>query len=142
VAGDGPLRPELERLRDTLGLRGRVHLVGHLPEPLRLIADADLFVMSSREEGLGTSVIDALARGIPVASTSAGGLPEILSGGAGLLVPPEQPTALAEAVAGLVADPGLRRELQSRGRVTAQRFSAQRMAGAVRSVYRSCVPLT
>lgn len=142
VAGDGPLRAALEGLVDTLRLRGRVHLLGHLAEPLRLLADADLFVMSSREEGLGTSVLDAMARGIPVASTTAGGLPEILSGGAGLLVPPEQPAALGEAVARLVADPGLREQLQSRGRIAVQRFSAQRMAGEVRTVYRSCVPLT
>ena len=75
VAGEGPLRAEIERQREESGLAGRVHLLGHIPEPVRLIADADVYVMSSNQEGLGTSVLDAMALGIPVASTAAGGLP-------------------------------------------------------------------
>jgi glycosyltransferase involved in cell wall biosynthesis len=136
------LRDDLEALLDELGLRHRVHLLGQIADPQRLIADADLFVMSSREEGLGTSVLDAMARGIPVASTTAGGLPEMLGNGAGLLVPPGEPAALAEAVARLAGDDQLRRVLESRGRAAARRFSAERMAGEVRTVYRSCVPFT
>lgn len=142
IAGTGPLRPELERLLDDLRLRPRVHLLGQVPDPLPLIAAADLFVMSSKEEGLGTSVLDAMARGIPVASTAAGGLPEMLGGGTGLLVPPERPAALADAVARLAGDPELRRELGNRGRIAVRRFSAERMAGEVRTVYRSCSPFT
>jgi L-malate glycosyltransferase len=140
IAGDGPLRGELEGLRDALGLRERVHLLGHVSEPLRLVAEADVFAMSSREEGLGTSVLDAMARGIPVASTTAGGLPEMLGDGAGLLVPPEQPSALAEAVARLLEDPELRAEVRARALTVVQRFSAQRMATEVGTVYRSCAP--
>jgi glycosyltransferase involved in cell wall biosynthesis len=142
IAGDGPLRSELERLLDDLGVRSHVHLLGHIADPVRVVADADVFVMSSREEGLGTSVLDAMARGIPVASTSAGGLPEMLKDGAGLLVRPGDPAALAEAVARLVADPGLRETLVRCARTAVQAFSAERMAGALRSVYRSCAPFT
>ncbi|MBA3258073.1 MAG: glycosyltransferase, partial [Gemmatimonadales bacterium] len=142
IAGNGPLRPQLERLLDELRLRSRVHLLGQVADPLPLVADADLFVMSSKEEGLGTSVLDAMARGIPVASTAAGGLPEMLGGGAGLLVPPGRPAALADAVARLAGDPELRRELATRGRIAVRRFSAERMAGEVRTVYRSCSPFT
>jgi glycosyltransferase involved in cell wall biosynthesis len=138
IAGEGPLRGELERLRGELGLRGCVHLLGHVPEPLGLVADADVFVMSSREEGLGTSVLDAMARGIPVASTTAGGLPEMLGGGAGVLVPPEQPAALADAVASLAQDPELRTRVRDRALMVVQRFSARRMAEEVGTVYRSC----
>lgn len=137
IAGEGPLRKGLEELRDQLGLRDRVHLLGHVPEPLRLVADADVFVMSSREEGLGTSVLDAMARGIPVASTTAGGLPEMLSDGAGLLVPPEQPAALADAVARLVMDLELRSRVRDQALMVVQRFSARRMADEVGAVYRS-----
>ena len=139
VAGEGPLRPALERLGIELGLDGRVHFLGHLEEPARLIADANCFVMSSREEGLGTSVLEALALGIPVASTTAGGLPEMLHGGAGLLVPPADPAALAEAVARILSEPGLAREMSSKGSMAVQDFTAERMAEAVRSVYRSLV---
>ncbi len=142
IAGEGPERPALERLRDELGLRGRAHLLGEVEEPLGVIADGDIFVMSSRHEGLGTSVLDAMALGIPVASTAAGGLPEVLAGGAGLVVPSGEPAALADAVARLAADADLRRELQTRARIAVRRFSAERMAGQILTVYRSCAPLT
>jgi glycosyltransferase involved in cell wall biosynthesis len=137
IAGEGPLRQALESLRDQLGLRACVHLLGHVAEPLRLVADADVFVMSSREEGLGTSVLDAMARGIPVASTTAGGLPEMLGDGAGVLVPPEQPAALADAVARLVLDAELRSRVRDQALAVVQRFSARRMAEQVGTVYRS-----
>ena len=140
IAGAGPLRHELERLRAGLGLADRVHFIGQLEEPAPLIADADLFVMSSREEGLGTSVLDAMALGIPVASTSAGGLPEMLGEGAGLLVPPGDPGGLAEAVERLVIDPDIRRAVVARASEVVQGFTAARMAAEMASVYRSCVP--
>lgn len=136
IAGEGELRSEVETLIAREALSDRVRLVGQLERPLGLLAEADLFVMSSREEGLGTSVLDAMARGIPVASTSAGGLPEMLAG-IGLLVPPGDPSALADAVARLAVDPALRAELGARGRARVRQFTAARMADAVRTVYRS-----
>jgi glycosyltransferase involved in cell wall biosynthesis len=141
VAGEGPLKVALERLIADLGVSDRVHLLGHIDEPARLLADANLFVMSSREEGLGTAVLDAMALGIPVASTAAGGLPEMLGDGAGLLVTPEDPAALADAVYRLLDDAELRRRLAETARAVVQRFSAARMAAEVRSVYRSCASL-
>jgi L-malate glycosyltransferase len=140
IAGDGELLPVLEWLRDQLGLNDRVHFLGRIPEPEGLIADADVFVMSSREEGLGTSVLDAMARGIPVASTSAGGLGEMLGGGAGLLVPAVNPEALANAVARILGDPSLRTALAARAAEAVRHFTAGRMAGEVLTVYRSCAP--
>ena len=140
IAGDGELRSVLEWLTSELDLVGRVHFLGQVAHPLRVIADADLYVMSSREEGLGTSVLDAMARGIPVASTSAGGLPEILQHGAGLLVPPRNPEALAAAMQRILSDAGLRRSLVERASRAVERFSADRMAAEVRSVYRSIAP--
>lgn len=137
VAGRGPLRRQLETQIERLGLRGRVHLMGHLDEPDRLIADSDLFVMSSQEEGLGTSVLEAMALGIPIASTSAGGLPELLGKGAGLLVPPRDPAALAHAVSRILEDAELARRLVRRAQEEVLRFSDRRMAEEVRSVYRS-----
>jgi glycosyltransferase involved in cell wall biosynthesis len=140
VAGEGVERQALERLRAELGLDHRVHLLGHLDDPARLIADADCFVMSSREEGLGTSVLDAMALGIPVASTTAGGLPEMLQEGAGLLVPPGDPAALAAAVERLLREPALARDIARKAEQRVESFTAARMAEAVRSVYRSLVP--
>lgn len=140
VAGEGPERTALERLRRDLALEGRVHLLGHIAEPARLVADADLFVMSSREEGLGTAVLDAMALGIPVASTAAGGLPEMLGEGAGVLAQAQDPEALATAVARLLAEPGLAHSVVERAADAVQGFTSARMAEAVLSVYRSCCP--
>ena len=141
IAGEGKLRPVLEWLAAELGLGERVHFLGHVSQPLGVIADADVYVMSSREEGLGTSVLDAMARGIPVASTSAGGLPEMLYEGGGILVPPQSPDALAGAVRRILCDPDLRRRLVEQALRTVESFSAERMATEVLAVYRSCAPL-
>jgi glycosyltransferase involved in cell wall biosynthesis len=138
VAGEGPLRKEIEHRRDELRLSSRVHLLGHIPEPVRLIADADVYVMSSNQEGLGTSVLDAMARGIPVAATAAGGLLELLSDGAGLLVARGDFSALADAVNRILTDQALRRALIDRANHAVNRFTAGRMAADALSVYRSC----
>ena len=139
IAGEGELRPALETQIRELGLEGRVHLMGHVASPERLIADADVFVMSSRQEGLGTSVLEAMALGIPVASTTAGGLPEMLGANSGLLVAPSDPSALAKAVARIIESPELGASLAEKALTTVVRFSDYRMAEEVRSVYRSCV---
>lgn len=138
IAGEGPLRPRIERLRDELGLAGCVHLLGHIPDPIRLIADSDAYVMSSSQEGLGTSVLDAMALGIPVASTTAGGLPDMLSDGSGLLVPPGDFAGLADAVRRILTDSTLSTALIGRAHAAVERFTARRMAEDVASVYRSC----
>jgi glycosyltransferase involved in cell wall biosynthesis len=140
LAGEGELRGVLEWLRDQLGLADRVHFLGQIAEPEGLIAEASVFVMSSREEGLGTSVLDAMARGIPVASTTAGGLGEMLGGGAGLLVPPGNPEVLADAIGRILADPAVRASLVARADEAVRHFTAERMAGEVLTVYRSCAP--
>ena len=138
VAGEGELRPALETQIRQLGLQSRVHLMGHVASPERLIADADVFVMSSRQEGLGTSVLEAMALGIPVASTTAGGLPEMLGADSGLLVRPSDPEALAEAVARILDNADVGAGLAAKAGASVLRFSDLRMAEEVRSVYRSC----
>jgi glycosyltransferase involved in cell wall biosynthesis len=141
IAGEGELRRVLEWLAAELQVKERVHFLGHVSQPLGVIAGADIYVMSSREEGLGTSVLDAMALGIPVASTSAGGLPEMLHEGGGILVPPRHPDALARAVRRILCDSDLRRSLVERASRTVESFSAERMAVEVLTVYRSCAPI-
>jgi glycosyltransferase involved in cell wall biosynthesis len=140
IAGRGHLRHALELQIEALGLGARVHLIGQIDEPERLIADSNLFVMSSQEEGLGTAVLEAMALGIPVASTAAGGLPELLGNGAGLLVNPRDPVALAEGVARILEDSELRQRLVACARAEVLRFTDRRMAEEVASVYRSLRP--
>jgi len=115
----------------------RVHLLGSIANPWGLIAESDVFVMSSREEGLGTSVLDALALGVPVAATRAGGIPEILADGAGLLVPTGDATALAGAVEILLTDRDQRAAVLAAGARTLARFSSDAMADGILAVYRS-----
>lgn len=137
IAGEGERRPALETQIRQLGLQSRVHLMGHIASPERLIADADVFVMSSQQEGLGTSVLEAMSLGIPVASTTAGGLPEMLGAESGLLVRPSDPEALADAVGRILDNPDLGTRLAEKARTRVLRFSDLRMAEEVRSVYRS-----
>ncbi len=137
IAGDGELRHELAGRIDRLDMGDRIHLVGHLKEPLHLIASADVFVMSSKEEGLGTSVLDAMALGVPIAATSGGGIPEMLSNGAGLLSAPRDHLALAHSVDRLLREPVLRESIRRTASERVERFSATAMANGVLSVYRS-----
>jgi L-malate glycosyltransferase len=96
IAGEGPLRPQLTREIARLELTDRVHLVGYV-EPIEpLIAAADVFVMSSKEEGLGSVILNALALERPVVATAAGGIPEMLP--PHVLVPVGGAAALAEKV--------------------------------------------
>lgn len=91
VAGEGQLRSALEREIADLGVGDRVHLLGYVTAADALIREGDVFVMSSKEEGLGSVVLDALALGKPVVATRAGGLPEI--------VPPEWLVPVGDAAA-------------------------------------------
>jgi len=140
IAGEGPVRPKLEELIRELGVADRVHLLGHVEDASGLVKAADLFVMSSAEEGLGTSVLDAMALGIPVVATRAGGIPEMLEGGAGVLVPSRDPAALAAAVVRLFEAPEERSRLATRGRQAVEMLSDRRMAEEVFRVYRSVTP--
>ena len=137
IAGEGYLREELASLIVSLGLEGRVHLLGHVPEAARLVAAADLFVMSSRWEGLGTSVLDAMALGVPVVGTRVGGIPELLEGGAGLLVESGDPGGMADAVLALLDHPARRDRQVECAREVVRRYSDERMAEGVLQVYRS-----
>ena len=139
LAGDGPLRTELEDLARDLGVAPVIHFLGPVSDPRRLIAAATLFVLCSAQEGLGTSVLDALALGVPVVATRVGGIPEILDGGAGILADQGDPAALAEAVAQVVGSHELRSQLAAQGRKSVTRFTDHGMATKVIQVYRSIV---
>ena len=139
IAGEGELRGSLQRQIAELGLEGRVHLLGHVPEAVRLIAEASLYVHSSFEEGLGTTILDAMALGVPVVATEAGGVPEMIGGGAGLLAPRRDPAALAGAMLRMMTDRQLAARSVARATIEVQRFSDSGMADRMLSVYRSLV---
>jgi glycosyltransferase involved in cell wall biosynthesis len=97
VFGEGPLHGSLEALVVEVGLEHRFRLPGHIPETVRSLGDVDVFVMPSREEGLGTACIEAMLAGRPIVATNAGGLGE-LAGSAFRPVDPGCPEALAREI--------------------------------------------
>jgi len=141
IAGEGPLEATLRAEHRALGLGERVRFLGFRDDVVPLLRAADLFVLSSYLEGLGTSVLDAMAAGLPVVATEVGGVPEIVRHEAtGLLVRPRDPAALAAAMARLAEDPPLRARLGAGGRALAREFDADRTAAATRSLYQELLP--
>lgn len=138
LAGDGGLRAALEARARELP---RVHVLGFREDIPDLCAAADIFTLTSKLEGLGSSVMDAMLCGLPVVATRAGGIPELISdGGDGLLTPVGDAAALSAALAALVADPGRRAALGSAARARAQqRFLASAMADAYVELYDAVV---
>ena len=138
IAGEGELRPALERQIKDHHLEKHVFLAGFRPDILSVHKGFDIFVMSSVTEGLGTSLLDAMACGKPIVATTAGGMPEVVNDGAtGLLVPPRDHQAMAEAIVKLLTNPDLRARMGAAGlaRVRAK-FSAERMVQDTLEVYR------
>jgi glycosyltransferase involved in cell wall biosynthesis len=138
MIGEGPERPRLQQEIVQLRVGERVHLMGELDDPHRALAGADVFVLSSIHEGLGSSALAAMARGVPVVATNVGGVPEVLGSGGGVLVESRNPEALAGMVHRVLRDPDLRRQLTDAAKQELERFSPGGMAERVLSVYRSC----
>lgn len=105
IAGEGAARPELERLIETLGLEDSVELLGTRRDIGPLMADATLLVMSSVHEGLPITLIEASMSALPAIATDVGGCAEVVEAGMnGILVPPGNPAAIADAVLALLSD--------------------------------------
>jgi glycosyltransferase involved in cell wall biosynthesis len=129
IAGEGELRPALEARVAERGLRDRVVFAGFRRDLDRILPAFSVFCLSSHLEGLGTSLLDAMAFGLPVVATAAGGIPEAVEDGVtGRVAPPRDPAALASALAEVVLDEGRRRALGEAGRRRfLEHFTADRM---------------
>ncbi len=136
LAGEASTKT-LQRLGPQLRAAGdRVRLLGYVEDLWRFLAGLDLYVMPSRAEGLGASVLQAMACGLPVVASRVGGLPELVVPGAtGWLVPSESPEALAKAIADAASDGERLREFGRRGRERASHFSAEAMIDKTEAVY-------
>jgi colanic acid/amylovoran biosynthesis glycosyltransferase len=148
-AGDGPLAPSLQEHVVHLGLANDVVFLGGIPhhELLREMSGGrwhvsvlpSIVTTSGQLEGIPVSLIEAMACGLPVVATESGGIPELLSDGAGLLVPPADSEALAEALERIAGDPALRTTLAERGRRRIEEaFSVAEIASALHSRFREC----
>lgn len=130
IAGDsaGPLGAELLELRNRLGLSGRVHFLGLRTDVVTILRNLDVFALSSRTEGFSIACIEAMACGVPVVATRSGGPEQILDERCGILVPVDDPAALAAGIERAALDSELSHSLAQAGLQRVQeRFSLRRM---------------
>ena len=136
LVGEGPLRADVERAVRDLGLADTLYLAGYRDDADEMIAAADVAVLSSREEGLGSVLLDALLLGKPVAATRAGGIPDVVEHGVtGLLAPVSDPQALGDHIAALLTDRALAGRLGAAARSRVAEFSVERMTDRTLAVY-------
>jgi glycosyltransferase involved in cell wall biosynthesis len=137
IIGDGEEHNNLQNLSYSLSLEDDVTLTGYLDNPYEILSSADVFVLSSRWEGFGNVIIEAMACGVPVISTDCPyGPNEIITHGVnGLLVPVGDVQAMAEAIVTLLRDRALRTSLAEAGRKRAQDFSVDKMVAEYEKVF-------
>ena len=140
VAGEGRERERLAALTSDLGLEGRVAWLGAADRRrlASLFAGAEAVVMPSRQEPFGIVLLEAMAAGKPAIASRVGGVPEFAEGAA-VLVPPEDPVELAEALNRVVRDPDLRASLAAAARERAADYTWDRIADRYEELYRSTV---
>jgi len=138
IAGDGPRRRELEQLARDRGL-SRVTFLGHREDVAALLASADAFVLPSRSEAFPNGAIEAMAAGLPVVASAAGGLLDLVRDGrTGLLVPVGDPEALAAALRSLIESPERAAAIGRAARAEVQhRYSFDRMVSSFEQLYLS-----
>lgn len=141
LVGEGVLRPQMEALAASLGIRERVHFLGRRPDVPQLLKLADVYVHSSHWEGFGVAAVEAMAAGMPVIVSDVPGLSQVV-GSAGLLFPPGDADCLARHIRSLLASEPLRRQLAQAGRARARSFSIERSVEAYINLYQSVLEET
>ena len=141
ILGEGELRSTLEDQIKQKHLERHVFLAGFRADVLELMKDFDVFALSSIQEGMCTSLVDAMAAAKPTVATSVGGVPEVVADGeTGFLVPARDHHALAEKIVRLLKDEGLRRRMGEAGLARARRlFTVERMVDETAAAYERLV---
>jgi glycosyltransferase involved in cell wall biosynthesis len=117
LVGDGPFEAKLRAQAANLGITGRVNFVGFSDQPAQHLADAQVFVLSSRSEAFPYSVLEAMRAGLPVVATAVGGIPEaVIHARTGLLAQPSHMEELRAQLAAVIGAPALRKTLGDQGR--------------------------
>jgi glycosyltransferase involved in cell wall biosynthesis len=141
IAGEGSLRDELLRQAAELGISSRIRMLGMLADSRVLLDALDIFVFPSLKEGLGVALLEAMACGLAVVASRAGGIGEVVEEGrSGILVPPGESAGIADAIAELADDPNFRSALGGAARERVERdFSTGAMARKTIELYRDCL---
>jgi glycosyltransferase involved in cell wall biosynthesis len=138
IIGTGPLTNQLKQKVIELKLNEKIIFTGFRNDLDKILPDIDVFVLCSKTEGLGSSILDAFACGIPVVATAAGGIPElIIDNENGILVPIGNAELLAKSIAMILQNYTLKEKLIINGKRTAIAFSKERMAADTLKVYQS-----
>ncbi|MBN2301532.1 MAG: glycosyltransferase family 4 protein [Lentisphaerae bacterium] len=112
LVGDGEEKQQLARLAHNLRLETQIRFTGHLSDITPALAACDIFVLPSRNEGMGRALVEAMAAGLPCVATNVGGIPTIIKNNInGLIVPPDNPNALSKALIRLITLPSLRKQI-------------------------------
>lgn len=137
IVGDGPLRPQLEKLAIDLGLMNKgVTFLGERSDMDQIYRAADILVLTSEHEGTPNVVLEAMAHGIPVVATRVGGVPEILTDGRGFVVGPDDFDGLFKCTARLIRNGELRRRMGENGReFVLENHSFQQMQSKLANIY-------
>jgi hypothetical protein len=137
VAGEGPERACYEALASELGVRGRVHFLGHREDVAALYRAADITALASRADSFGLVLAEAGYFSVPAVATTVGGIPEVVEDGVtGLLVPPDDPAALAEALVRLADNPAHRRAFGGAAKARVERmFGVEQMVANFHDTY-------
>lgn len=135
IAGEGRMRQVLEEKISKLGLQGRVHLIGYQSDIVQFWREVDVAVISSDSEGLPIALLEALASGVPVVATRVGGIPEVLTEDAGILVEAGSLKGLVEAMERMM-DVKVRLEYGRRAKEIAKQFSMNKIAAQYDALYR------
>jgi glycosyltransferase involved in cell wall biosynthesis len=139
IAGGGPLRGQMEDLALSLGVQDGIQFLGPIKraQVAKLLRHCTAFVLPSRFETFGIAILEAMACKKPVVATTVGGIPEIIENGKnGILVEPDNPAALAEALVTVLRDPALQRALASHGYATVhERFRSEKTGSTYEMVF-------
>jgi len=137
IIGEGQLRTELEKKARENQVQDMIYFLGYREDVPQILASLDLFILSSKLEGMGSSILDAMGSRLPVVATAVGGIPEVVTHEeTGLLVSPQNPEALAEAILRLYNDREWASRLGQKGYEEAhQKFSAKKMAERTLHLY-------
>lgn len=138
IAGDGPLEPELKALAKDLGIENQVHLLGFRRDVYRLSSAADLFLFSSRQEGLSVSVMEAMACGLPIVASAIRGNTDLIDPGkGGFLVEPDDAAGFADSIRRLLQQPGIRLDMKRYNLEKIRKYSIEAVTAQMARLYES-----